>query len=290
MHIFVGDHMQKTVVPIMVATSIGCWGRNIPYEGGSSDTGDGEVETVDCNADMDLSMGFRIEGTATDLFTNEPVSGLCVRAIDPSPALTGGDPTDLAASKLCPDGTFTIPGVQEKPSIGLFVVVYNCDESADTGEPAALVMQSATGIATEDYMDEPEGGVVSGVNAHTLTAQNAQTIQSDMTDYTGVLADDGFLGGFIVDADDQPVDGATVSCDGCEPHGIFYMDDDGSDGLFSNQGTLNTSTNATAGSLAIIPAAPVFTYVCEDGGTHTWEDSLFGSLTEYAVFVNFTAL
>ena len=54
--------------------------------------------------------------------------------------------------------------------------------------------------------------------------------------------------------------------------------------------SFNTTTSADGGGMFLIPAARITTYTCDDGGTHSWEGNLFGSLPEYAVFIEFDAL
>ena len=97
----------------------------------------------------------------------------------------------------------------------------------------------------------------------------------------------GFLAGYVVDSSESPVGGAAITCDDCAD--VYYLDSDPSDGLFKTGGSVNTETDASAGSFFIIPDAPVFTYYADDGGAHTWAPSLFGSIDEYGVFVNFVA-
>ena len=77
----------------------GCWGRGIEYEGGQpQDTN--PPDTTECGEDLDLTSGINIKGTALDLQTGQPLTfadtggtALCVAAIDPAPAVTGGEPT-----------------------------------------------------------------------------------------------------------------------------------------------------------------------------------------------------
>jgi len=80
--------------------------------------------------------------------------------------------------------------------------------------------------------------------------------------------------GFALDAAAAPVGDAVVSCLGCGT--TYYMDADPADGLFSTGVTPNAATVAGVGAW-MIPAGPISSYTCDDGGAHTFEDQLNGS-------------
>jgi hypothetical protein len=62
------------------------------------------------------------------------------------------------------------------------------------------------------------------------------------------------------------------------------------DGLFTTQGVgVNTATDAAANGAFIVPGAPVYTYVVDDGGTHNWDSLLFGAVPGMVSFVQFVA-
>jgi predicted small lipoprotein YifL len=109
-------------LPALLLSSLaGCWGRNIDYEGGvAEDTA--PVEQVVCGDESTYGTGFRIEGTAVDFATgitwDAVAQPMCVTAIDPTPAITGGEPGILASSTLCEDGSFVVSGITEAPAIG----------------------------------------------------------------------------------------------------------------------------------------------------------------------------
>ncbi len=270
-------------LPLMFSGLLmGCWGRNIPYEGG--DTA-GAVETVECGADVDTTVGFRIEGVITDLETGElAAEGLCITAIDPSNGLTGGTPEVLAASQICADGQFVVANVEEAPAVGMFLVVDDCEGEADT------VMQTASGIPAEDIVDLSDGDVLSGVAGVVISAGYQATIDAEIEALEAAAGDtdgaaetsseEGYLAGFILDSAGQPVPGATVQCGGCT---AYYFDDDASDGLLSAGGVVNSAS--TDAGIFIIPGAAIYNYTFSDGGAHTWGKSLGGSLPGYAVFI-----
>ncbi|MCB9777653.1 MAG: hypothetical protein H6742_03740 [Alphaproteobacteria bacterium] len=271
------------------ALSTGCWGRGAEYEGGTpQDTA--PVETSECGEDLDLEAGINISGVALDLQTGQPLtvddSGgtpLCVAAIDPAPAVTGGDPAYLIVSTLCDDGSFVLAGLEEVPSIGVMVGVYDCDSQG-------TVMRTVTGVATEDFDGLGAGDTLEGVTAWSVSADYLATMQTDLGTTERDLGAEGFLAGFVTDSSGAAVGGASVTCGACGDRPTFYLDGAPDDGLWGAGTSFNTTTSADGGGMFLIPAARITTYTCDDGGTHSWEGNLFGSLPEYAVFIEFDAL
>ena len=96
--------------------------------------------------------------------------------------------------------------------------------------------------------------------------------------YTGDLTEDGALIGNVIDAQNEPVDGAVIT--GHPDFPIYYASETAYDG---------TATNALANSFFAIPAAPIFTYECAAEG-YTFDSVLAGSQSGYAVFIDFNAL
>jgi len=267
---------------------VGCWGRGIPYEGGTpQDTSAPDV--TECGGDLDLTVGVNIMGTATDLETGLPVTvadtggtALCVAAIDPTPAITGGAPTYLIASTLCDDGTFVLAGMTQVPSIGVMVGVYDCNDEG-------TVMRTVTGVSPDALAGMGPGDSVEGVTAWSVSAPYVATMQADLGTTDRDLQTEGFLAGFVSDHDGAAVGGAQVSCPSCTDRPTFYLDSSPGDGLWGDGSTFNTATEAAAGAMFLIPAARITTYTCDDGGVHTWDGNLFGTLSEYAVFIQFDA-
>ncbi len=261
-----------------------CWGRDIAYEGGVVDTDTGVAATT-CGEDADLEHGFSVTGTTRDLGTGlSATAGLCLTAVDPSPAITGGEPTVLASSQVCDDGTFVVAGIQEAPSIGMFLIIDDCEGAADT------VMKTAAGIPPTAIAGFGDGDQLVGVEALSVSLEWAATEQVDLEalGWSGDLAASGYMAGIIETADGEPVGGATVTCSGCVPQ-VYYQDGDAADGIYGVDATANLATDPAGGGLFMIPAAPIFTYSAGDGGTHTWSSTLLGSLPAYAVYIRFTA-
>jgi hypothetical protein len=248
----------------------GCIGRGIPYEGGEADE---PVAPGD---------GYALEGTARDVETGEaPPEGLCASAIDPAPAVSGGDPVVLATAPAA-DGMFSVGGITDNPSLGVFLGIDDC---ADSG--ADVVINAATGIAVEEIAGKGTGDVVGGIDAVFVTHELEGRWAADLG-WPGELGADGFLAGFVVDATGAPVSGASVDCQGCADD--YYLDGNPSDGLFGDGTTFNDTTDAAADALFFIPAAPIFNYTCSDGGAHTWNPTLFGSVPGIGAFIQFDAL
>jgi len=272
----------------VVLLGITACGRGFEYEGGDGSTGPGTVEVEDCGSGADTESGFNIAGTVVDLETGEPLAladgdePLCLVAVDPTPAITGGEPEDLAASSMCSDGTFLIAGIAEIPVIGVMVQVNECGEGEDT------VMRTVTGVASDEFDGKSAGFTFEGVIAHSVSASYRDQMAAD-AEYEGDLELDGFLGGFVEDEAELPVSGATVTCGACADTPTFYMDANPDDGLFSDGAGFNETTDADSNAMFMIPGAIITTYTCDDGGVHSWPGELFGSLSGYGVFISFTA-
>lgn len=261
-----------------------CWGRDIPYEGGSGGE-DTDIAATTCGEDVDRSVGFAVEGTTLDLGTGGfAAAGLCVTAVDPTPAITGGVPTVLASSEVCDDGGFVVAGIQSAPSIGMFLLIDDCEGDPDT------VMLTATGIPPEAVAGLGDGDTISDVEGLSVSAEWLAVEQADLetAGWSGDLATAGYMAGIVEDAAGEPVAGATVACGPCGLT-VYYEDGEPTDGIYGAGATPNTTTTVEGDGVFMIPDAPIFTYTCDDGGAHTWESTLLGSLDAYAVYIRFTA-
>ena len=255
-----------------------CVGRCIEYEGGDADSA--EPDAVVCGDESGFDVGYRIEGTVRDLGTDELLAydeaageeGLCIFAVDPTKALAGQDPDVVA-------------------TLGLFVSVddggkLECEYGGDSS-----VMLTATGLGPELYADLEDGGAILDIDALSLSAEHALTLEDDLATLGHVpeesLELDGFMAGFIQDSAEEPVDGATVTCSSCDA--TYYWDDEPSDGAFGADSTANPSTIAAADAMFMVPDASITTYTIEDDGSHTWDPKLYGSISEYAVFIRLVA-
>jgi hypothetical protein len=253
-------------------------------------TGEGEEEEVQveegCDEDdIDRSVGFSIEGSVYDIdLDSVPAdpSALCAYVLDPIPVLSGGDPITVAATQVCDNGDYVITGLSDPASIGMFVSIDDCEGNPDT------VMRSATGVDFDDMVDLRDGDSLTGFRAYLINNEFAGFIGTDLTGFDGNVMETGFMAGFARNIDDEPVGGAALACGDCTS--FYYLDTDWDDGLFATGGTLNTQTDANAMSMFVAPAAPIFTYEASDGGAHTWDPQLFGSLPGYASFLLFNAL
>ncbi len=241
-------------------------------------------ETVDCGDDNENADGFAISGKIEDLATGlgpEFPEALCAYALDPTPVLSGGDAEVMAASKVCENGEYFVPGLSNPPSVGMFISIADCDDSQPT------VMKSATGVDFDDVKDLGDGQEHSNHTAYLVTLDYGNAINDNFVDYDDDAVENGFMAGFVMDVGGDYVSGAELSCSRCAD--FYYLDTDLSDGMFETNGARNTSTNAAARAVFFAPAAPIFTYEADDGGSHTWEPQLFGSLPGYASFLLFDA-
>jgi len=258
---------------------------------GQGPEGDGEddepvPETVDCG-DSDTGEapdGFAISGKIEDFATGlgpETPELLCAYALDPTPVLSGGDAEVMAASLVCENGEYYVPGLKDPPSIGMFISIADCDENSPT------VMKSATGIDFDDLENLGDGDELTDQTAYLITLDYGTSIDDNFIDYAEDSVVNGFMAGFVLDKAGNYVSGASLSCTGCAD--FYYLDADESDGLFVTGSGRNTSTDADARAMFFAPAAPIYTYTAGDGGSHTWEPQLFGSLPGYASFLLFDA-
>lgn len=275
-----------SLLPFALAatTLVGCWGRNIDYDGPTGDPG-GDPGVTECGDDSTYEDGWRIEGVAIYQDSGEAAAeGLCIRAIDPTPALSGGEPELLASSTICADGAYVVAGITKNPAIGTFVVVDDCDESIED-----TVMISATGISGAFVADLGPGDVLPDIVARVVTQGYRAAYLEDLqtAGYTGVSDETfQFLGGRVVTKDQpgEPLDGYTVRCGACE-NPPFYADTDPSDGLFGAGATANAATDADADAFFMVPMAAIGTYTCVDAGGADVVTSTYGSLPGYGVFI-----
>jgi hypothetical protein len=273
----------RALAPFALLVLPACWGRNIPYEGGTAGD-DTAVVTTTCGEDVDRTSGFTVEGATFDLGTGGTAApGLCVFAVDPTPALAGGEPTVLASSVVCDDGAYVVGPIASAPAVGMFVVIDDCDGEADT------VMKTATGIPPTALAGLGAGDTLT-VEAQSVSAEWLAVEQADIAAVgsTVDLATDGYMAGHVEDVAGEPVGGAVVG--GAPETVVLYEDAEAGDGLYGAAGGFaNTSTDADADAVFMIPKAPIFTYTCQDDGSHTWASTLLGSLPGYAVYIRFTA-
>lgn len=280
--------------PWILLLAVGCFGtrdvepdwlNDAAIEDNSEGDGEDVPEPAACGEDDTGEVsGFAISGTIEDLETGEgpaDPTALCAYALDPTPVLSGGEPIVMAASAVCDSGEYHVGGLSNPPSIGMFISIADCDASSPT------VMRSATGIDFDDVKDLGDGDVFSDKVVYLVTLGYGQEVDSNLDDYDGDAVTTGFMAGFVMDLDYDYVSGASLSCTGCAD--FYYLDDDPSDGMFYTAGERNTVTDASVRAIFVAPGAPIFTYKADDGGTHTWEPQLFGSLPGYASFLLFNA-
>ena len=223
-----------------------------------SDT-DADTDTdTDTDTDADTDLGFTIEGTTYDMAVGAPLGeGICVAAMNPDGAVTGGDVEEMSATTTDAAGTFSLTGIMEKPVFGILISVFDCETSGTT------VMTSATPVDTADYTDLESGDVLTDKMAFVINATYRDGIDASLqaVGYPSDITTDGALAGMVMDATLTPIDGATVT--GADT--VYYQDGDAADGLFSTGQALNTSTVAAGGSFFVIPAAGISTYSAESG-------------------------
>ena len=281
------SHRRHSLV-LSLGLLAGCWGRNLGY-GADTAPQTGGTAVSECGDESLYGDGWRIEGTVAlqDPEGTLDLAGKCIDAIDPTPALGGGDPTILASSVVCDDGSFVIAGITENPTIGAFVVVDDCEGEDDE------LMISATGIAGDKVEGLGPDDAITGIRARVIDQGYRLTLLEDLK-LAGYDGEEGpefqFLGGRLVDGADQtddavPFDDYTISCSACV-YAPSYFDSDPSDGLFTTGAEANASTSADADSLWLVPMASIGTYTCTDDGGNDLYTTTYGSLPGYGTFVD----
>jgi len=238
-------------------------------EGDTCDTSDADTDT-DTDTDVD---GFDVKGLALNLLTQQPAAeGLCVHAADPTDALSGGELEILASGTVGAAGAYEVTGIVTDSTVGLLMLVQDCAAEG-------TVMPSATGMSASTYATLEDGGVITDYKIFSLDVAARNTFQSLLGNagYTGNFGTEGGLLGFVFDSTGMPVGDAVVT--GPTGTTTYY---------FYGKGFNTTGTVAAAGSLFIVPSAPVYSYTCAATG-YTFDSLLVGSQPGYAVIVKFVA-
>ena len=217
--------------------------------------------------------GYTISGTAYNLLAGTAAaSGLCVAATDPTAAIAGGEIEILASSTVGDAGVYAVTEIGSVPAVGLLMLVQDCDD-------AGTVMPTATGVASADLSGFGDGDVMTDRSIYSIDASSQANLQAGLAaaGYTGTLATDGALVGFVLDASLNPVAGAVISAGSAT---VYYLNADGS---FNTSGTV-----AETRAMFIIPDAGVNSYGASADG-YTFNTLLAGSQPGIAVVVRFLA-
>jgi hypothetical protein len=207
-----------------------------------------------------------------------------VSVLDPTAAVSGGAPTVLATTQST-NGEYRIEGIEEKPALGLALLVTDCGNTGD--------VPTNTGLAVESYQDLPDGAEITDNNIYRISADLGQHIDEDLVKagYTGkgIVADGALLASILLDKTPIPAPNATLTCTTCGAS-YYYFDSDRADsGYFMTGGKLNTVTDPFAASLVLVPAAPIYQYTADDGGKHEFETRTLGSQPGSVLVAKFTA-
>jgi hypothetical protein len=245
-------------------------------DGGTTDGGTSDGGTTDG--------GITITGTANDLVTGAAAAeGLCIYAADPTAAITGGELTIIASGITDASGAWSLSNVSTSSQVGLLMLAQDC------GKGTLAVMPTATGISSSSYSGLADGDTLADVTSYVVDSTLQAGIDASLAaaQYSGSIATEGALLGFVFDTGGTPLSGVTVTGTGSGTT-TYYADADSTDGLFTSATTgVNSSTDAYANAMFVIPAAPIWSYTAEDGGAHTFASVLAGSQPGYAVVVAF---
>lgn len=255
-------------------------------DGGGTDGGTTDGGTTDGGTDGGTTTpsGFTISGVVLDLATFGPAGGgLCIHALDPTSVIGGDTELDIVASSVIDaSGMYMLENVVMPSLLGMFVLVMDC-----AGE--GTVWTTATGIPVAAYQGLGAGDTLYQT-ALLISTSTRMGMEASMTlgGESHDLSTEGAVVAFVQDAKGNPVGGATVTCSSCPMS--WYLDSNSSDGLFTTMGTVNTSTDAAAGALVVIPGGPLGSYQTSiSDGSYTWRSQTFGSLPGLAVIGAFNA-
>lgn len=258
-------------------------------DGGFNFSNETDADTdADSDADSDTDPdsvtdpnGFTLMGGTLDIASGESAAkGLCIVALDPDPAITGGSPVELGDSTVKSNGNFIISGLEDTPGMGIMLQIEDCGGST-------TVIPTATFIDPSVYEGASVGDIFSGLTACSIDDSYAESVDNSLDDagYSGSIWEDGALAGFVLDKSQAPIDGAKISSSSAS---VYYQDANSSDGLFTSGGSLNTKTSAAAGAIFFIPEAPIFSYSASASG-YSFDSALAGSFPETVTVVPFIA-
>jgi hypothetical protein len=220
-----------------------------------------------------ISDGFSVEGVAWNFGKYDWAEAeMCLTLVDPSSVLTGGEQEILGETLIRSAGAFSVSGVETDSTLGLFMVVQDCQGVGD-------VVPTATGIGYAEFEGLTTGDTVMRRQTLVIDRELAGLIDSEVEgeiDLADGIEVQGAMFGFVRDTTGQFIDGATIVCDAMECPTVFYFDSDHSDGMFSTGGQLNQHADAAAESAFIIPKAPLQTYVAQLDGVQ-FRPEFFGS-------------
>ncbi len=245
-------------------------------KGDESDSSGGEPATAT----------FSISGTVVDMGVpplGDVVTKNCtVSLLDPTKAVSGGTPTVIAVTQSV-NGEYRLEGIDQKPALGLALLVSDCGNTGDA--------PTNTGLAVESYQDLEDGAEITNNVIYRIGADLVSNIDEDLvkSGYTGKgIVEDGALLAAILINETKPAPNATLSCSTCGASYFYFDNDRPNSGYFMTDGTPNTVTNPFAASLVLVPAAPIYQYSADDGGEHTFEPRTLGSQQGSVLVAKFT--
>ena len=226
-----------------------------------------------------LGDGFSVEGVAWNFGDyNWAEQGMCASVVETDAVLFGGEPVVKGESIIRSAGAFSIPDVISESVLGLFVVVHDCDGAGD-------VVPTGTGIPPHDFSELVGGDTL--INRLSLVmGRDLVALMDDELELNMGIEEGGAMFGFVRNTDGEYIEGATIACESLECPEVYYLDSDHSDGMFSTDGVLNTSTDASAESAFITPLAPLQTYTAEADGLN-FRPEFFGSSSGFITVITF---
>jgi len=275
---------------LLVNGEIECWGKNAE---GQTSSPPGQFLTLDVGGNFACALdvsgevqcwgdvpddvpaqdvipdGFSVQGITWNFGDfNWAEVGLCLSVVEPDSVLLGGAPVTKGISKIQTAGAFSVSGVSSESVLGLYMVAEDCDGVGD-------VVPTATGIPPFEFEELVSGDTLNNRLTLVIDRDLAAIIDDELSQTQGVESL-GAMFGFVQDTNGEYIDGATIICESTECPDVFYFDSDHSDGMFSTDGFLNTSTDSSAESAFIAPSSPLQNYAAESEGFQ-FRSEFFGS-------------
>ena len=183
-------------------------------DGDDGDDGDGDGDGDGTDPDVTVG-GFTISGVARTWPDEALLADACVAWLDPAPLASGGVPTVSSAVSVDSAGAFSLSDVPRASSLGLFLVVDDCDDLADglAEAPARGGDLAPTAILLSADRWGPLGpdDTLDGVTARALPqAERARLEAEHAAARAHFNTDEGMIFGRILDIDLAPVNDGRI--------------------------------------------------------------------------------
>ncbi|MEN0067120.1 MAG: hypothetical protein AAGA48_33625 [Myxococcota bacterium] len=274
---------MRVFLPFLMLATTACTGDDDKDESGMVE----ETGPAEETGQKKQPVTYSIQASVLDAVTQMPVAeGLCAGLLDPTPVISGDDAVTLGTGTTDANGQVTFADITAKPTLGLLVQVDDCPDSTKD----LVGIPTNTGVLPASYADAKDGETVQiptfAIDVATIGGFAAS---APAAGYKGDLTMGGFLFGFVLDGNNAPIGGATVSTETGSPT-YLYVDADAKDGgLFASikgkAPVANTATDPLTGGF-LVADADIGQYAASADG-FTFEPTLIGGFPGQAVVIAF---